>query len=1596
MESESAPLLNITALEISTSVTKLIFSVERKANVYCGVIDARYELRVPTHNELKKWGTGITGVSGDIWQLALIGDEFSSQELNASVLVRLNVADQESCEQQCLNRDACVALEFYLAGQHTQTGTNCKLIEDSYDVDNRFPESPIASFVQKYKFMAKPQHTITISGLLFPNTVYNTYCSAEDPATGVHSNWTAITATYQTARTGGCFNCGNLVPPDVALWGGFVGANTIGVVASASEPGRIFCNALEVNGTMETVITGTLVREPNYFAIVTSGGITVSITVGGLLPMTEYEVACMAESDGGAESLQQQIDKTRRRMWTEEVDSTISSMRITREANLMFDEITVSTQLVSIGYLWCQVFPSENLHQLGVPTAAALQEADELKVADLQELSSVTFAELDQNTSYDVWCTAEFNDFRDDQAGQNLLTPFPKSTILSIESSYYTAYVLVQVTKGPASIFCQAYPWALRPFTERPPIPAALQIQASPYTTNYMSTPSGRVLIEIEELTPGRYYDVYCFSETYVPPAATGADTVAQFGMDAESILQTRTQLITLGPFFDDLGWSCVSGRPCNVTNLLGFHLSENDGLFVREDGCPRRCRCQGVADAYSKGSQCSEISQDPTVQAGVGLTDAKDPRGAWCYVEPGQCSDEEQSMVFPQHFLSYKVCSYLVEVGSGATVPGFPNGGVATTLADGRGFSWGDQPIVAAGKTYDLCWCNGTASGCLLEADFSVRLGPLHFGGPSAQQAASVEICRAGLPCSVANFQGQAIQNGSRLVVLPQDPRGCLWQRLSEVDPPGLMDFPNIGVSETFDEATRSYSFYGDPLIARGGHYNLCWCGPPSEGIIRVPGKDYRQPDGLIPPACPPVRAEDSGSFLSPAGVLQLIGPSGQADTICRLGVNCAVPQVLGEGLQGSDRVAVLQRCGHAAVPPTGWNGGASAKGPGWTSAGWITHGPSLSASLMASFGAPGFPAPDGVNASDRGVYGFPNLGISVASSVVGYVSWEGPVWAFAGNYQLCWCGADATTTGCKSPKDFLVPFGRLVLNGPAVLPLAAQQFRCVRMRQCEIERFEGTMPPTSKIMLASGECGTEGPGGMPLKGQSLPSKDGFHFYWGREVVTADPGKYRLCWCTEGQACVLPQQYLSYSGIMQIKFPTYSPLRFFCGLARPCNISGIRGEGLSNDDRVMLLTKCGAGTAEEATFLEGAFSMATFDEGGTFLLPASVQAVSYQVCWCAAEQTCANPPDFSATLGFVDFGGPLPDVVYRCFEWEACEIEALDGTSLSDGDRLLVVPDGTNCLDLPPGLFQEGFPLQGLSLPATDGGRRYSWGSGLVRAAVGYYALCWCSNTGGVADDDSSNQTTVTSCTEEGPFRVPAGVIRVGSSKEFQFISNSQEIPPRAADPQLSWLLAIPLPALFFGAICLGISRVRGRRGGREAPEAPPLVAEADAVLSAQRLRSMLALDSKEVADTRDDISKLMDRSRKNSDQKSSLLALYLILRRNIQGSTELKRKQKQTKKVYGKPKQLERQGTGLSRSSANSSFASLNRSEKSDYSFKSSNENKMVSHIPLPPRLDIHNFRSPTANIPGLVQIVEEDEDGFAPLEEIEVEDVDFSEDL
>ena len=217
-------------------------------------------------------------------------------------------------------------------------------------------------------------------------------------------------------------------------------------------------------------------------------------------------------------------------------------------------------------------------------------------------------------------------------------------------------------------------------------------------------------------------------------------------------------------PASQDLGWSCVSGYTCNVTGILGQRLTAGDGLLVRSDGCPERCRCNGVADPLSKGAMCSEISQDPTVQAGVGISDAKDTEGAWCYVDPGLCSDQMPSAVFPNLLISYKVCTYDTEAGTGpAGVPGFPNGGLAVNLLEGTAFTFGEDLVIAAGATYDLCWCNGTEAPCVTEADFSVRIGPLHFSGPTVQQAQRELRCIAGMPCRIPDFDGQAIEEGSR-----------------------------------------------------------------------------------------------------------------------------------------------------------------------------------------------------------------------------------------------------------------------------------------------------------------------------------------------------------------------------------------------------------------------------------------------------------------------------------------------------------------------------------------------------------------------------------------------------------------------------------------------------------------------------------------------------------------------------------------------------------------------------------------------------------------------------------------------------------------
>lgn len=53
--------------------------------------------------------------------------------------------------------------------------------------------------------------------------------------------------------------------------------------------------------------------------------------------------------------------------------------------------------------------------------------------------------------------------------------------------------------------------------------------------------------------------------------------------------------------------------------------------------------------------------------------------------------------------------------------------------------------------------------------------------------------------------------------------------------------------------------------------------------------------------------------------------------------------------------------------------------------------------------------------------------------------------------------------------------------------------------------------------------------------------------------------------------------------------------------------------------------------------------------------------------------------------------------------------------------------------------------------------------------------------------------------------------------SKEFQYVTRPEDNPPRQGDDAIALLLAIPLPLLFFGAICFGIKTHGCKRSYRD-----------------------------------------------------------------------------------------------------------------------------------------------------------------------------------
>jgi len=1497
--SPAAPGIDIAEIVMGNSIAQVWFNVSKEAEVFCGVMDARYLLRVPTPLELIDWGqSAIVQPTDWRWFLKFEESEFAFTAMAA--LAWIDRPNLDQCKLACEERSDCKSITWYDVGYDLDSKKNCKLMGVlDFDQADTVGSGNILTTTLYYQ-ETNVVHEIIVSGMLLPGTIYTGFCAArnhpDSPTDDAYlfSTWESVAATATTERTQSCIDCGSQEPPIVWTLGGWATETELTPVVGSDRSGRMFCAAVDMDAGV-SVVDAAYILEYGWFNILTLGGGSVPVPVRGLSPGTRYELYCMAESDSGIASTQEDIMESRRLWNTESSVITIATMAIS--SGLADDgtkTMKMTARVTEIGYIWCWVGDTPWVAAGMIPVGNYIQfNGQRQKMEDIRASAAGTFPGLWTNISHEIYCTASEDDFSNESVpGSELDNPFPRTTIVDSFVSLDSISLTVLVGSGPAWVTCKALSWQRRPQTSRPVFPTPEDFDVAPYVRVEVKNERGASMkLKLESLATGSWHDVFCYSEE-IQEIIPGALPPPKKGMDDIAILDTRRTFLTEGPQYEDAGWHCTVGRPCSITDVVGQGLTSSDSVFVRMDRCPGTCKCSGAEDPWHKGAECSSVLQGdfiaqppPGSENNEKVIDKLDPRGAWCYVGYGTCDDAQPSN-FTSMIVSWTACSYNQTAGlPGVSPPGFARNGIALTSPDryteassGDAFYWNTDPMITDGGAYSLCWCNGTASGCKLEVNYRLGIGVLHASGPSEDQLNSEVRCVAGAPCIVENFKGHALFNESRLAVVPKTDAGCEWQKASPFSYPGVAGFPQIGVSDEAKDDGGMYSWGGSPVLSEGASYLLCWC-----GAVPVDNAQHRRRTNardIMPKAdaykCSATRPDGGAGFLAPAGTLGVIGPM-KYDGACSIGMECRLDYVPGYGLQAGDLMAVLKTCGDDSPPPPGWFQGASGDVPdGWITGGWMVWGEELPHTMLTELGAP-LPevlnlVQDG-NMSSRGIWGFPNKGISagpaegVLPSAPGKYRWGAPTWAFSGDYKLCWCGASRGIP-CFLPEHFVVDVGTLSVTGPAVLPAATQVHTCVRGRRCDIERLAGTIGRASEVFISAGECGTSAaPKGAPRDGFSLPTPDGRFFGWDGDPIQVVPGKYRICYCPTLGYCYRYEDYGAFAGILSVKGPLSPEGNWFCVLGMPCNITGIWGEGLGVADRAKVMTVCGT-SKSPSSFDGNGFSMATYNHGTArephleFTLPPADVAGKFRVCFCPSEAVCVRGEDFFVDLGRIEVGGPDMSMTYLCYEWVSCTIQ-LVGDALSDGDRVKVVPSRNDCNGPFPTV--EGWPLGGFSQQATDGGAVITWVADLpnqdsyVLATPDQYTLCWCSaKKYGVAGGNASGF----GCSSNGPFNVRAGSIRLAPYIEYQYLNREPDPDPRDNDTYYAYMLALPLPCLFCVAIVAGYKKLSSRKN--DDPEAPPLFAvkKAWAAAAQENAQSMYAI--KQVLETRVSVTEQM--KKKNS----------------------------------------------------------------------------------------------------------------------------------
>ena len=225
---------------------------------------------------------------------------------------------------------------------------------------------------------------------------------------------------------------------------------------------------------------------------------------------------------------------------------------------------------------------------------------------------------------------------------------------------------------------------------------------------------------------------------------------------------------------------------------------------------------------------------------------------------------------------------------GVDQTISRFAWAGQASSVtATESTFSWGAEPVSAAGGIYRLCWCAASSQGCHLPSDHLIDFGSLILVGSTPENIAPSRTCVSGTTCRLHQIEGQDLEAGSQLLIL--DSCGVASQ---------VPRFPAISIPVRNSNWTFTSLEFG-VLTAAAGQYRLCWCG----------GQD-----GCI----------GAEQFLFDAGSFTLLGPTPLAQhRTCVSGQTCTIEGLTGLGLQDrrGGAFSILETCGMApwnpAFPP-------------------------------------------------------------------------------------------------------------------------------------------------------------------------------------------------------------------------------------------------------------------------------------------------------------------------------------------------------------------------------------------------------------------------------------------------------------------------------------------------------------------------------------------------------------------------------------------------------------------------------------------------------------------------------------------------------